>query len=255
MIERTFAVVLVPLQKQRDVTESNVAKFKDLLNLYDDTFMLDQKVYKEIQTNGDETDNKDFNRDIALPKRLKALANVVSEMPFFKRIPKNKILRDYVPNMTFRKKEKDDLVIIPPGGNKIVIILNGQVVLREHELSTPGDFKIQQVAKCGHILFVPELDEGNSCQPLVWPVVYSQKAQIAIIDRPMYELMWKDSRNRDLEVTLSQLNLHLFFKTLSRQSFFKLINEKSRLVSFKPGQLVMPIHSRSPWNNMFFKRY
>lgn len=67
--------------------------------------------------------------------------------------------------------------------------------------------------------------------------------------------MWKDSRNRDLEVALSQLNLHVFFKSLSKQTFFKIINEKSRIVEFKKGQLVLPIHHRSPWNNELYRKY
>ena len=67
--------------------------------------------------------------------------------------------------------------------------------------------------------------------------------------------MWKDSRNRDLEVALSQLNLHVFFTTLSKQTFFKIINEKSKIMKFAPGQLVLPIHHRSPWNNELYKKY
>lgn len=37
-----------------------------------------------------------------------------------------------------------------------------------------------------------------------------------MVERPVFDLMWKDSRNRDVEVSLSQLNLNLFFKQLSR---------------------------------------
>ena len=75
--------------------------------------------------------------------------------------------------------------------------------MREHELDTPADFNIKQIAKSGHIVFVDELDQGNSNQPLIWPVVYSQTAQYAMIDRAAFDQMWKDSRNRDLEVALS----------------------------------------------------
>lgn len=146
------------------------------------------------------------------------------------------------------------MIIIPPG-NKVVIILNGQVVMREHELDTPADFEIKQIAKSGHILFAPELDNGNSNQPLIWPVVYSKAVQYVLVDRATFDLMWKDSRNRDLEVALSQLNLHIFFRKLSKQTFFKIINEKSKMVKFKPGQLVLPIHHRSPWNNELYNKY
>ena len=78
------------------------------------------------------------------------------------------------------------MIIIPPN-NQVVIILNGQVVMREHELDTPADFNIKQIAKSGHIIFVDELDQGNSNQPLIWPVVYSQTAQYAMIDRATFD--------------------------------------------------------------------
>ena len=87
--------------------------------------------------------------------------------------------------------------------------------MREHELDTPADFSIKQIAKSGHIIFASELDMGNSNQPLVWPVVYSKSAQYALLDRATFDQMWKESRNRDLEVALSQLALHDFFRQLS----------------------------------------
>ena len=93
--------------------------------------------------------------------------------PFLQRLPLHKLENEYIHKIQVVEKKKKDLIIIPPN-NQVVIILNGQVVMREHELDTPADFEIKQIAKSGHILFVPELDNANSNQPLVWPVVYSQ---------------------------------------------------------------------------------
>ena len=67
--------------------------------------------------------------------------------------------------------------------------------------------------------------------------------------------MWQDSRDRDHEVALSQLNLNDFFKLISKQTLFSIIYERSVLVRFRPGELVLPIHSRSPWNVQVFKMY
>jgi len=61
--------------------------------------------------------------------------------------------------------------------------------------------------------------------------------------------------NRDLEVSLSQLNLNLFLRSLSKQTFYKILNEKSHMVLFRPGQLVMPINPGSPWNNNLYQTY
>ena len=59
-----------------------------------------------------------------------------------KRIPHHKILSTYVHKIQVIEKEKDDLIIIPPK-DQVAIILNGQVVMREHELDTPADFSIK----------------------------------------------------------------------------------------------------------------
>ena len=46
-----------------------------------------------------------------------------------------------------------------------------------------------------------------------------------------------------------------FFKLVSKQTLFNIIYEKSILVKFKPNQLVIPMHSRSPWNVQVYKIY
>lgn len=44
MIFSTFAVLLVPMQKERNVTEDNVNNFSKLLNLYNDEHLFDQNI-------------------------------------------------------------------------------------------------------------------------------------------------------------------------------------------------------------------
>jgi hypothetical protein len=52
MILRTFAVILVPLQKERSVTEENVLKFQQLLNLYDPNYLFEANVEKNLKRLG-----------------------------------------------------------------------------------------------------------------------------------------------------------------------------------------------------------
>ena len=99
------------------------------------------------------------------------------------------------------EREKGSLILIPDN-NAVMVVLNGQIVLRHHELDQPDTFDIRSIAKMGHVLFAPELDD-NSNKPLVWPVINSEKAQLALISRPVFTEMWKDSIKRDLEVALS----------------------------------------------------
>ena len=51
--------------------------------------------------------------------------------PFLQRIRAENIEKDYIHKMQIIEKKYDDLIIIPPS-NQVVIILNGQVVMREH---------------------------------------------------------------------------------------------------------------------------
>lgn len=44
MIFSTFAVLLVPMQKERNVTEENVTNFKKLIDMYDKTHLYDQSI-------------------------------------------------------------------------------------------------------------------------------------------------------------------------------------------------------------------
>ena len=53
-------------------------------------------------------------------------------------------------------------MITIPSNDKVVVILNGQVVMREHRLDSPEDFEVKIVGKSGHILFNKDLDDGNS---------------------------------------------------------------------------------------------
>ena len=41
MIANTFAVLLVPMQKERNVTEDNVHEFQKLINIYNDEHLYD----------------------------------------------------------------------------------------------------------------------------------------------------------------------------------------------------------------------
>ena len=66
MIDRTFAVILVQLQEERNVTEDNVGKFLKLINMYDSEYLFDKK----IQTNLNKLTKKQDMNGIAEDKRL-----------------------------------------------------------------------------------------------------------------------------------------------------------------------------------------
>ena len=145
-------------------------RFQQYMNLYDPEFLYDDSVAKNLQKIGKP------NPDLPDEKRLQFMAKYISMFPFFRRIAEEKINEKYIDKLEIVEKKKGELITIPDNG-AVMVVLNGQIILRHHELDQPNDFEIRQVAKSGHILFAPELD-GNSTQPLVWPVVFSTKAQL-----------------------------------------------------------------------------
>ena len=163
MIMTTFSVILVPMQKERVITEQNVMRFQKYMNLYDPEYLYDESVAKNLQKIGKP------NPDLAEEKRLQFMAKYIGMFPFFRRIPEQRISDYYIDKIEIVEKKKGQLITIPDSG-AIMVVLNGQIILRHHELDQPTDFEIKQVAKSGHILFNEELDR-NSVQPLVWSVV------------------------------------------------------------------------------------
>jgi len=52
MIMTTFSVILVPMQKERVITEQNVNRFAQYMNLYDPEFLYDDSVAKNLNKIG-----------------------------------------------------------------------------------------------------------------------------------------------------------------------------------------------------------
>ncbi len=104
----TFAVILVPLYKDRCQTENNVDKFSSLMNLYDPDFLYDESVVKNLDRLGKPS------ADILEEKRPLFLAKYLNMFPFFSRVSAQDMANKYIKNITIIDKKKDDLVIIPP---------------------------------------------------------------------------------------------------------------------------------------------
>ena len=184
----------------------------------------------------------------------KYMARYFSRLPLFRRLSASKLEKEYIPQMVFEEKTKDDIIVLPDD-RTVYIVLNGKAVLREHKIGNPCNFELVQVVRQGQVLGDPDLDMGKSTLPFVWSVVYSQKIQLARMDLSVFRRMWQDTRDREREVSLSHLNMNQLFKMVSKQTLFDVMYEKCFAVRFEPGQLVMPIHSRSPWNIEVFKMY
>ena len=107
-----------------------------------------------------------------------------------------------VDQFSIEELQKDQ--ILPISGTKnspVFIILTGQVILRDHLLNDPHDFKIAKVATAGSVLGVAHLDCGVSCKSTVWSIVSTKICVVVKMTRKTFEQLWKASVSRDEEIT------------------------------------------------------
>ena len=126
------------------------------MNMYDKDYLYDAQVTNNLRKLSDP-----FNEELSQKNRLFFLSQYLNIFPFFQRIKEEVLCKKYIDKIEIIDKLERELITIPPN-DKVVVILNGQVVMREHRLDTPEDFEVKFVGKSGHILFNKELDEGNS---------------------------------------------------------------------------------------------
>lgn len=118
--------------------------------------------------------------DLNIPKNLKTinkrpsfLAAFLHTLPFFKRIQAS-VIETYVDRFTIEELPMDSILPISGAKNSpVFVILTGKVILRDHLLNDPHDFKVASVASAGTVLGVSHLDCNVSCKPTVWSIVGS----------------------------------------------------------------------------------
>ena len=190
---RIFAVILVPVQKERRVTEDSLGTLSDIISLYNPSDRYDDSITLNM---------KKLQNDVPNRNKHRFMANYLSKFSLFTRLSEKVLEKKYLPKITFETKEKGQQVMLR-SDNEVYIVLNGKVVLREHKMHDPLDFSVAQVVKQGQIIGEPSLDMGKSSLPFVWGVVYSHSANLARMDRSLFNEMWQETRDRDREVALS----------------------------------------------------
>ena len=133
-------------------------------------------------------------------------------------------------------------------GANVLILVNGKVVLREHNAQNPTKMEIKQVCKAGTIFGLDWLDNGTSSLPQIWPIVGCIEADFIRVSKETFSEMWYCCQNDAKEVGLSMLQENLFFKQLQPQTQYTIIYEKGAVSWYEPGVKVLEMHTRSPWN-------
>lgn len=83
----------------------------------------------------------------------------------------------------------------------------------------------------------------------VYPAVVSTKCTLFKIKQEAFdELIWKFARNQKTEIKIKHLQQFPFCRQLSEQTLYNIMYEYGKTLVFKPGQLVMRLHIRSPLN-------
>jgi hypothetical protein len=75
------------------------------------------------------------------------------------------------------------------GQSLIYVVMNGKIVMRDHNLDNPYDYNIISIAKQGSCIGVSTFDMGYSCNSTVWSVVTSVSAHVCRMTMDTFNLM------------------------------------------------------------------
>lgn len=90
----------------------------------------------------------------------------------------------------------------------------------------------------------------------VYPTVVSSKCVLLRIKESAFdELIWKHTRKQTTEIKIKHLQQSAFCKDLCDQTLSNIMYEKGKILLFKPGQLILRLHIRSPLNKKGRKLY
>jgi hypothetical protein len=122
--------------------------------------------YNPVITKNISDDVLDF--DVRDEEKDKMLAQYLHYLPFFKRFSRKKLIAGgYFKDMkVVTYKEKD--ILLMPEKDQVYVLINGKVIMREHNTKEPIKIKIKQVCKPGYIFGVDQMDGGISNLPYVW---------------------------------------------------------------------------------------
>jgi len=156
------------------------------------------------------------------------MAKFLHTLPFLKRVSLRKLVgKGYMQHLQ-RETYKNKEILLMPEDDSVYILINGKIILREHNTANPLQTTVKQVVKPGCILGVPYLDHGISCCPFVWGVIGSVKAQLLKIKRSVFEELWTDSHKNRKEVMHRMFKEHVFFNSLCVQTQYAIVYESGR---------------------------
>lgn len=127
------------------------------------------------------------------------MALFIQSFPFFRRLPKEVIEKQFCEHK-FELTEYENDQILQVGADRVFVVLDGKVIMREHSLDNPFSYEILSVAKAGSILGVEYLDNGVSTSASVWSIVGSHKANFVEMSRDTFDQIWKVIITREKEI-------------------------------------------------------
>ena len=245
-----FGIIMLPLQKERKVIENYTGNLHELIKLYSPDAGIDRnlqfnlkQVYEQPSklVNFDGTPIEDDRNEPPKWKYLESAARILKKVDFFKRLPEH-IIEKFLPKMRLIEKKHGDLVFTEEG--KVLVILNGRTVLRQHDRN-PLDHKTLASYTQGSIIGFDQGDEGMTSDCDVWISVASKFIQYVEIELPIFEKLWKFSQTPDQMVRLAVLQQFEFSNRLFLVSLHNIIYDFGKVVTYAKGQLIIPLHRRS----------
>lgn len=133
-------------------------------------------------------------------EKLEATVRLLKTLSFFRRLP-DKVLLENLHKMPLVEKKKGDLLF---PDLTVMIIINGRVVLRQHERN-PLQHKTLASYTCGQIIGYEELDDGMCRDCDVWVSVASKIVQYIEVERSTFAYLWKYSQTPEYQLRLCVL--------------------------------------------------
>ena len=234
---------MLPMQIDRKVVENYLQQFLEQVAILDPEAFYDKFLFTRLQ-GLIHFHNKTW-------VKFEQSVMFLREQPLFSRLTAHGVTSlqflEILPHLEVVEKQKGDL-IFNDDGEHVHVVINGRVVLRYHE-EDPLEYQYLAQYTPGKVLGHPTLDGGVSLLGQVFQIVVSEKCMLLRVKRDYFDVeIWARTKSIDHDIRHKILKQYVLTKELSDQTLYDILCSIGKVKLFKPDQLVLNCHPRSPMN-------
>ncbi|CDW89030.1 tpr domain containing protein [Stylonychia lemnae] len=240
LIKYVFSIMILPLQTDKKLIEDYLDNYLEIQNQYNTDICIDIPLSASLDNLNQRGRWSNMSLALETMKNLKFLQNIPLDE-----------LENLIPKTTLKQVRLGDLIFVE---EKIVLVLNGRLILRVHE--GPGlNHKIVGQFSQGSILGFKQGDKGISCDSNSWIICASKEAFILEIDEKIYTKMLAAQKKQETEIRLLVLQNVQLFKQLFPLTQKRIVYEYGYIKRFEKGEMILPHHPRSALNLNWVEYY